>query len=151
MWPQFAAHGKAGITVRHVLTHTAGAPQLPSDITPADLADWDRMCAVVADSEPLWTPGTMTGYHAWTFGWLIGEVVRRVTGRTMSEVLADEVAGPRRSRRSPGRCRTGRRSCAELPGSIPDVDGVRLVSPERLSEVTAPIAHGPDWVFGKNP
>ena len=94
VWPEFAQHGKDGVTLRHALTHAAGVPALPAGVTPADLTDWDRMCAIVAASRPLWEPGTTTGYHAWTFGWLVGEVVRRVTGRPVSQVLAEDVAGP---------------------------------------------------------
>jgi CubicO group peptidase (beta-lactamase class C family) len=56
--------------------------------------DWDGMCARLADATPLWEPGTRHGYHAWTFGWLVGETVRRATGRTVSSLLASEVAGP---------------------------------------------------------
>ncbi|MEO3778915.1 serine hydrolase domain-containing protein [Micromonospora sp. B11E3] len=94
VWPEFARHGKDGITLRHALTHTAGVPALPADVTLDDFADWDRMCAIVADAEPLWAPGERLAYHAWTFGWIVGEVVRRVTGRRVSAVLAEDVAAP---------------------------------------------------------
>lgn len=94
VWPEFARHGKENITLRHALTHTAGVPALPPDTTPEDFTDWDRMCAIVADSRPEWPAGTRSGYHAWTFGWLVGETVRRATGRTASQVLAEDVAGP---------------------------------------------------------
>ncbi|MFF4644508.1 serine hydrolase domain-containing protein [Streptomyces sp. NPDC001389] len=93
-WPEFAAHGKERVTLRHALTHSAGVPQLPAGITAGQLYDWDAMCATVAGQEPLWEPGTATGYHGWTFGWLVGETVRRATGRTISQVLREEVAGP---------------------------------------------------------
>lgn len=94
VWPEFARHGKGGVTLRHALTHTAGVPVLPADVTPEDFTDWDRMCAIVADAEPIAPPGELKAYHAWTFGWLVGEVVRRVTGRRVSQVLAEDVAGP---------------------------------------------------------
>ncbi|SIM64386.1 serine hydrolase domain-containing protein [Micromonospora cremea] len=94
VWPEFARHGKEGVTLRHALTHTAGVPALPADVTPEDFTDWDRMCAMVADAEPIAPPGEVKAYHAWTFGWLVGEVVRRVTGRRVSQVLAEDVAGP---------------------------------------------------------
>jgi CubicO group peptidase (beta-lactamase class C family) len=93
-WPQFAAHGKQQVTVRQVLTHTAGVPQLPQDITPADMCDWDGMYTRIADLPLLWQPGTRTGYHGWTFGWIIGELARRVTGQPISQVLHDLVAAP---------------------------------------------------------
>ncbi|MEU4337792.1 serine hydrolase domain-containing protein [Micromonospora lupini] len=81
VWPEFARHGKDTVTLRHALTHTAGVPALPADVTPEDFTDWDRMYAIVADAEPIAPPGELKAYHAWTFGWLVGEVVRRATGR----------------------------------------------------------------------
>ncbi|WP_344078074.1 serine hydrolase domain-containing protein [Luedemannella helvata] len=94
VWPEYARHGKDATTLRHALTHAAGVPALPADIRAEDFADWDRMCALIADARPEWPPGTAHGYHAWTFGWLVGETVRRATGRTVSEVLATEIAAP---------------------------------------------------------
>jgi CubicO group peptidase (beta-lactamase class C family) len=92
-WPDFAANGKRTITVEHVLTHSAGLPQAPPGLRAADLAGWDGMCARIAVLRPLWEPGTATGYHALTFGYILGEVVRRVTGRPIAQVLREEVAG----------------------------------------------------------
>jgi CubicO group peptidase (beta-lactamase class C family) len=77
-----------------VLTHAAGVPQAPAGVTLADLADWDLMCARIADLEPLWEPGAETGYHALTYGYILGEVVRRVTGHPIARVLREEVTGP---------------------------------------------------------
>ncbi|WP_428962393.1 serine hydrolase domain-containing protein [Micromonospora fluostatini] len=94
LWPEFAAQGKGTATVRHVLTHSVGLPGLPADITPERLCDWDGMCRLLAGARPWWTPGERVGYHAVTFGYLVGEIVRRATGRRISQVLADEVAGP---------------------------------------------------------
>jgi CubicO group peptidase (beta-lactamase class C family) len=94
LWPDFARHGKSAITVRHVLTHSAGLPAVPRDTTPEDLCDWDGMCARLADAEPWWPAGTRMAYHAITFGYLAGEVVRRATGVPISQVLREEVAGP---------------------------------------------------------
>lgn len=93
-WPEFAQNGKDGVTIRHVLTHTAGIPGLPADVTPEELCDWDRICARVAGLEPWWKPGTSTAYHAHTFGYILGELVRRVTGRRISELLRTEIAAP---------------------------------------------------------
>ncbi|MFG2292111.1 serine hydrolase domain-containing protein [Streptomyces sp. NPDC048603] len=93
-WPEFGTHGKERATVWHALTHTLGIPQLPARLTPAELCDWDTMCGVVAGLEPLWEPGTAGGYHGWTFGWILGETVRRVTGLTPGAALREYVSGP---------------------------------------------------------
>ena len=94
LWPEFGAHGKEAATVRHSLTHTVGVPGIPADTTPEDLCDWEKMCAVIADAEPWWEPGTRTAYHAYTFGYIVGEIVRRATGKPISQVLREEVAAP---------------------------------------------------------
>src|SRR5215207_9004496 len=94
LWPEFAANGKQAVTVRQVLDHTAGVPGIPLDTTVEDLCDWDRICAAIAAAELWWEPGTKVGYHAYTFGYILGEVVRRATGKRISQVLAEEVAGP---------------------------------------------------------
>src|ERR687889_2490665 len=94
LWPEFGAHGKEAATVRHVLTHTVGVPGIPEDTTPEDLCDWDKMCAVIADAEPWWEPGTRIAYHAYTFGYIVGEIVLRATGKPISQVLREDVAGP---------------------------------------------------------
>lgn len=94
VWPEFAAHGKGGTTLRHVLMHTAGVPALPYGTTAEDLCDWDLMCRTVADAEPWWEPGTRFGYHVHTFGFLLGETVRRATGRTLTSWLHEAVTGP---------------------------------------------------------
>src|SRR5512132_2475088 len=94
LWPDFAAHGKGAVTMRQVLDHTAGVPGIPLDTTVEDLCDRDKMCAAIADAELWWEPGTKVGYHAYTFGYIVGEVVRRATGKPISQVLREEVAGP---------------------------------------------------------
>src|SRR6266498_5882375 len=94
LWPEFGAHGKQTATVRNALTHSVGVPGVPADTRTEDLCDWDRMCAVIADATPWWEPGTKTGYHAYTFGYVVGEIVRRTTGKPISQVLREEEAGP---------------------------------------------------------
>jgi CubicO group peptidase (beta-lactamase class C family) len=94
VWPQFAAHGKERTTLRHILMHTAGLPGLPPETTPADLCDWDRMCAALAAAEPWWEPGTRFGYHALTFGFLLGETLRLATGQPVSALLRNHLTGP---------------------------------------------------------
>ena len=94
VWPEFAAEGKAGVTVRHLLTHQAGLPVFEEPIAFTDCHDPDLVAARLAAQRPRWEPGAAHGYHPLTFGWLVGEVVRRVSGRTVGRMLAEEVAGP---------------------------------------------------------
>jgi CubicO group peptidase (beta-lactamase class C family) len=93
-WPEFAQAGKDGVLVRHVLGHTAGLSGLDVSIIGEEVADWDRVCGLLAAQAPWWEPGTASGYHAVTQGNLIGEIVRRATGATIGEFFAAEVAGP---------------------------------------------------------
>jgi CubicO group peptidase (beta-lactamase class C family) len=209
LWPEFGAHGKQAATVRHVLTHSVGVPGIPAETTREDLCDWDLMCARIADATPWWEPGTQTGYHAYTFGYIVGELVRRATGKRISQVLREDVAGPlgvadelyfgmpasELGRLAPLEDAPGG---AEMLASIPDdspmfragpkttwpdaefgnrrdilmadipaggklsaraiarmyaallgeVDGVRLLPPERVREISAPAMRGVDQVFG---
>jgi CubicO group peptidase (beta-lactamase class C family) len=93
-WPEFKAHGKEQVTVRQVLSHQAGLPVLDRPLTPREAADGVTGPAAVAAQRPLWEPGTAHGYHPHTFSWLTGELVRRVTGRSLGTVLAEEIARP---------------------------------------------------------
>lgn len=209
LWPEFGARGKEEATVRHALTHTVGVPGIPAGTTPEDLCDWDGMCAEIAASEPWWEPGTKTAYHAYPFGYIIGEVVRRATGKPISQVLREEVAGPlgvadeiffgvpeselgRLARLEDAE--DGAEFLASMPDDSPffklgpravtptadfgnrrdilmaeipaggkvtaramarvyaallgEVDGVRLIPPERLREVSAPAFSGEDQIMG---
>lgn len=93
-WPEFAAAGKESTLVRHLLGHTAGLPDFTGPIEVEDLFDWPAVTARLAAQAPAWEPGTAGGYHSVTFGFLVGEVVRRVTGRSLGTFFAEEVAGP---------------------------------------------------------
>ncbi len=209
LWSEFGAHGKDRATVRHALTHTVGVPGLPATTTPEDLCDWDAICATIADTAPWWEPGTQTAYHAYTFGYIVGEIVRRATGKPISQVLREDVAGPLGIADElyfgvpeSELCRLARledaAGSADFLAAMPDdapffkwgpratfptadfgnradvlmadipaggkmsaralarmyaallgeVDGVRLLSPERLREVSAVAFSGPDQIFG---
>jgi CubicO group peptidase (beta-lactamase class C family) len=93
-WPEFAANGKSEIEVRHLLGHTAGLSGWTEALQPEELADWDRCVTALAAQAPWWEPGTASGYHAVTQGYLIGEVVRRITGTTIGTFFRTEVAEP---------------------------------------------------------
>jgi len=94
-WPEFAQNGKAGVTVRHVLSHSAGLHRLRSIIDGGHrMLDWDHMVGALEREAPAYEPGTKAGYHALTYGWLVGEIVCRVSDCTLAEVIADEVATP---------------------------------------------------------
>ena len=93
-WPEFAASGKEGVLVRHLLGHTAGLSGWTEPLTMDDLCDWELSTSRLAAQAPWWEPGTASGYHAITQGHLVGEVVRRVVGQSLGSFFAKEVAGP---------------------------------------------------------
>jgi len=93
-WPEFAAAGKAAVTVRELLSHRAGVPAIREPLPAGSALDWPLMTTVLAAEEPWWPPGTGHGYHVNTFGFVVGELVRRVTGLTPGRFLARELAGP---------------------------------------------------------
>ena len=94
VWPEFAAAGKGAVSTRHLLTHQAGLPVFDQPIAFSDCHDPDLVAARLAAQAPRWEPGTAHGYHPLTYGWLVGEVVRRVAGATVGRFLAEEVTGP---------------------------------------------------------
>ncbi len=93
-WPEFAARGKGGIKVRQLLSHTSGVSGWDQPIAVEDLYEWDKLTARLAEQAPWWEPGTASGYHAMTYGHLIGEVIRRITGQRLGEFLAADIARP---------------------------------------------------------
>ncbi len=93
-WPRFAQNGKAGVLVRHCLGHTAGLPALDEPLRLEDLYDWETIIHRLEGQAPWWEPGTASGYHGLTQGYLVGEVIRRITGRSVGQFFAEAVAGP---------------------------------------------------------
>jgi CubicO group peptidase (beta-lactamase class C family) len=93
-WPEFAQAGKAQLPLRFVLAHQAGLPAVARPLPPGSALRWDVMTTALAEQEPWWPPGGWHGYHVNTFGFLLGEVVRRATGKTLGAYLRDEIAGP---------------------------------------------------------
>ncbi len=93
-WPEFKANGKENVPVRWLLSHRAGLPVLDEPLTAAEIYAWDPIVEALAAKKPEWEPGTTHGYHAVTYGNLVGEVVRRITGKSIGQFVADEVAGP---------------------------------------------------------
>ncbi|WP_307165110.1 serine hydrolase domain-containing protein [Streptomyces rishiriensis] len=91
-WPEFATAGKEAVLVRHLLSHTAGLPDWDGPV--AEIYDWQAATTRLAAQAPQWEPGSAAGYHSLTQGFLVGEVVRRITGRSPGEFFADEIAGP---------------------------------------------------------
>ncbi|WP_109006111.1 serine hydrolase domain-containing protein [Streptomyces rishiriensis] len=93
-WPEFSAAGKSSVLVRHLLSHRAGLAGLREPCSLAEMYDWELTTARLAAMEPWWEPGTQSGYHALTYGFLVGEVVRRITGLHLGEYLHQEITGP---------------------------------------------------------
>jgi CubicO group peptidase (beta-lactamase class C family) len=204
-WPAFGATGKERATVRHALTHRAGVPHMPRGTSAETMCDWEAMCAGVAALAPWWEPGTRMGYHALTFGWILGEVVRRVDGRHFGQFAREEVSQPLAIGRElyfgvpdaeQPRVATADLGPTPTPAPTPDdlteramptplrhtlnrpdvrracipalnglmtaralarfyaaligqgVDGARLLTAERLAEVTSPLPRETDAVFG---
>ncbi len=93
-WPEFAQGGKEKLPVRYLLSHTAGLSGFDKPIRVKTLYDWEKIVNLLAAQKPWWEPGTKSGYHALTFGYLLGELVRRITGKTLGTFFKEEVAGP---------------------------------------------------------
>lgn len=93
-WPDFAVAGKEEVLVRHILSHRSGLSAPRADLTLSDALDWGRVTSFLAQQEPIWEPGTGYAYHALTHGWLIGEVIRRVTAKSVRDVFREVLAAP---------------------------------------------------------
>jgi CubicO group peptidase (beta-lactamase class C family) len=94
LWPEFAQHGKEHVTTRMMLDHSAGVPALRARVKDDGPYDWAYMTGRLASEEPFWVPGTRNGYHGFTFGWTVGEMVRRASGKSLGAFFHDEVAKP---------------------------------------------------------
>ncbi len=144
-WPEFAAAGKHNITVRHLLNHSAGMHRLRDVIPNASvLLDWDETCSAIAATPAAWEPGTRHGYHAITYGFLVGEVLRRITSKSVTEVIRDTVVEPLGIdplEMTVGRSRETRGDLAELlvdfsSGAISERGFARLSKFSRLEAMT---------------
>ena len=93
-WPEFAQAGKASVPVRHLLSHRVGLPAVRRPLELSAIYEWETMTAALAAQEPWWEPGTRHGYHALTYGWLVGEVIRRITGKSVGTYFREEIAAP---------------------------------------------------------
>lgn len=93
-WPEFAAAGKQDIPVRWLLSHQVGLPVFDNPLTAEEFLAWEPPVKALAAQRPVWEPGTKHGYHSGTYGWLVGEVVRRISGKSLGTFFADEIAGP---------------------------------------------------------
>jgi CubicO group peptidase (beta-lactamase class C family) len=93
-WPEFSAKGKKDVLVRQIMAHTSGVPAWEPPFSIRDMYDWASACERLAQQRPWWEPGTASGYHAANQGHLVGEVIRRITGRTFQTFVAEEIAGP---------------------------------------------------------
>lgn len=96
LWPSFAAHGKGDLTIAQILSHQAGLSGITEPMEPEDWFDWDGICAKLAAQKPIWEPGTASGYHAFTYGFLVGEIARLAdnTHRTLGTILREDLCAP---------------------------------------------------------
>lgn len=94
LWPEFARNGKEAATVRMMLDHSVGVPVFRGDVAPGELYDWDRVVARLEAEAPFWEPGTRHGYHMINFGWTVGELVRRASGRSLGTFFREAIAEP---------------------------------------------------------
>jgi len=94
LWPEFGQHGKERVTTRMMLDHSAAVPALRAKVKESGPYEWDYMTGLLAAEEPFWPPGTRNGYHGFTFGWTVGEMVRRASGRSLGTFFQEEIARP---------------------------------------------------------
>ena len=122
-WPEFAQNGKEHITVRQLLNHRAGLPGVRERLKAESYYDWNYMTGLLAAEQPFWVPGTSHGYHAITFGWLVGEVIRRITGKSVGSYFRDELARPLGLDCHIGLSEADDHRCAEIRQASPPAPG----------------------------
>jgi len=158
-WPEFAAAGKESLPVRYLLSHRAGLSGAREPISIDDLSDWTKVTSILAQTEPWWEPGTASGYHALTFGYLVGEVIRRVSGQSVGSFIADEIAGPLGAELFVGLGDTEIARCADLSMDPPPPDSANaamfaqvdpaalaaLMNPSMAAPFAADIANNESW------
>ena len=137
-WPEFARAGKEGIRVRWLLSHRAGLPTVRRDLPADAIYDWELMIATLEEEAPWWEPGTRHGYHALTFGFLVGEVLRRIDGRSLGTYFREEVAEPLELDFHIGLDRSHDARCAEM---IPIPRGARSALYSSTREAGSMLEH----------
>jgi CubicO group peptidase (beta-lactamase class C family) len=139
-WPEFAAGGKDAITVRQVMCHQSGLTGLTVPMTVADYYDWEKITGLLAGQEPLFPPGSTSGYQAITFGYLVGEVVRRITGRSCGAFFRAEIARPLGADFYIGLPKSELGRCSELQGVRPSEDEQAALAQAYASAAPAALA-----------
>jgi CubicO group peptidase (beta-lactamase class C family) len=138
-WPEFGAAGKDAVTLRQLLSHQAGVPAVRRRLPPGAMLDWDVMTGAIAGQSPWWEPGTAHGYHVNTFGFAVGELLRRVSGRTVGALVRAQIAGPLGADVHIGlpSGEHDRVADFEWPGAVPDETDRADLAGERLMEHNA--------------
>jgi CubicO group peptidase (beta-lactamase class C family) len=147
-WPDFAANGKDQITLAQMLSHQAGLPGFAAEIDPALWLDPPALAAALAPLAPLWPPGTASGYHPLTWGYLIGEVVQRAAGRSLGTILREEITTPLEIDFFIGTPSSEHGRCAEVkrPTEVPEFKNITAITRAAfLTKWAAPDRGGPIW------
>jgi CubicO group peptidase (beta-lactamase class C family) len=147
-WPEFKAAGKADIPVRWLLCHKAGLPYVDATLTLDEALAWDPVIRALEAQAPVWPPGTVHGYHATTYGWLVGEVVRRISGKSLGTFFADELARPLELDFWIGLPEEEHHRVAPLVGEMLDADGSGPPRDPALAKLLEQFV-GPDTILGK--
>ena len=162
-WPEFAQAGKADIPVRWIMGHKSGLTGLTAPASVEDYYDWDKITGLLAQQEPLFPPGTASGYQAITFGYLVGEVIRRIAGQTCGQLAAAEIAGPLGADFHLGLAEADLGRCSEVQGPRPSEEEQAALAqayanahPAALAALANPPmtgdeANSPEWRMAEIP